>query len=165
MSRFKSPTGQLLLQGLFFEQSPNPDTPIYTLKDHDHRGLPSLYRLYMETDDPTEYFFATVYLDGWDHWERLCKSPWFKPYVERWRKELNVRLKARALLAMREEAASTEGKNRFAANKYLLDNGWEEEKKNPRGRPSKQEVEQEATRLAEESRTIEHAFERVLGNG
>jgi hypothetical protein len=119
----------------------------------------------METDDPTEYFFATEYLDGFDHWQRLCKSPWFKPYIDRWRKELQTRLEARALRAMRAEAENPESKNSFAANKYLLDNGWKKEKKNPRGRPSKQEVEQEASRLAEESRTIEHAFERVFGHG
>lgn len=164
MSKFKSPTGQLLLQGLFFEQSPNPDTPIYTLKDEDHKGLPSLYRLYMETDDPTEYTFATTYLAGWDHWERLCKSPWFKPYVERWRRELLVRLKARALLAMRAEAEKADSKNAFAANKFLLDNGWEEKPKNSRGRPSKQEIQQEAARMAEDSSRVEHDFERVLGS-
>lgn len=163
MSKFKSSTGQLLLQGLFFEQSPNPDTPIYTLKDEDHRGLPSLYRLYMETDDPTEYTFATTYLAGWDHWERLCKCGWFKPYIDRWRREVEIRLKARALVAMREEAKNPESKNRFAANKFLLDYDRAPKEKNPRGRPTKQEIQQEATRLAEDSNRLEHDFNRILG--
>lgn len=153
---------QLLLQGLFYETTlpSNRENVIYTLKDRDHEGLPSLYRLYMESNDPTEWRFANSYLESWEHWERLTKTNWFKPYVERWRKELEIRMKSESLARIMSEA-KTGSKDAFQANKYLLEKGWEPKDKSERGRPSKKEINEKAKEIVYESRMIEDDFSRL----
>lgn len=146
---------------LFFETTgADKSTVVFTLKDEDHLGFQSLYRLYMEEGDPTEWKLATKHLDGWEHWEMLCQSAWFKPYVTRWRKELLLRLQSQALARIIAEA-KTSSRNSFTANKYLLERGWEPKEKGSAGRPSKEAIKQEASRIASEAQRIESDFERL----
>lgn len=163
---FRSENNARLLKGLFFEVTGNPSTVLYTLKDRDYKGFPSLYRLYMEEQDDTEYIFATKYLDGWEHWEMLCECTWFQPFVSRWRKEMYLKKTAGLLKAIQSEAMSADGKNRFQAAKYLLDREWERnipEGKKKRGRPSKEEVQGELAREAEEKKRQLEDLERING--
>lgn len=152
------------LKALFYEQTLNDKSyVIYTLKDQDHKGYPSLYRLYMEIDDPTEWIVSQTLVDGWEHWEMLCNCTWFKPYVERWRKELELRMKSKALAKIKAEA-KTNGKESFIANRYLIEKGWEskEDKKVGRGRPSKEEIRKAANEIASTQDRISGDFERIL---
>lgn len=154
---------QRLLKGLFYETTlSDKSTVIYTLKDHDHSGYPSLYRLYMETNDPTEWRFSQEHLDGWEHWEMLCQATWFKPYAERWRKELDLRLKSQALVRIMSEA-KTGSKESFQANKYLLEKGWEPKESSAakRGRPSKDEIAKAAKDIASASSRLDEDFNRL----
>ena len=156
--------GAHITKGLFWELNEyDRSICLYTLKDEDHEGLPSLYRLYMEMEDPTEWRFANEYLDGWSHWEKIVGSPWFKDHVTRWRKELDLKMRAKALTAIREEAEGL-GKNSFQANKYILEKGWvvNSETKSKRGRPTKDDIKKEAVRLAEESTAYDEDAERIL---
>lgn len=164
-NQFRIWTGQRLLKGLFYETTlSDKSSVVYTLKDRDHEGYPSLYRLYMETDDPTEYNFAISHLDSWDHWETLCQCTWFKPYVSRWRKELEVRAKAKALMAIKALADNPDTKESYQANKFLINGGWKEKSQGRgAGRPSKEDIKKEATRLAEDSRSIDDDFARITG--
>lgn len=162
-SIFRITTGQRKLRGLFFETTGADKTGVvYTLKDRDHEGFPSLYRLYMEADDPTEYTFAVTCLDSWEHWEMLCACRWFKEYINRWRRELEVRAKARALLAIKE-VASSGGKEAYQANKFLVAGGWKTTTKRGAGRPSKEEVSDAAKAMAEEARDLNDDLARVTG--
>lgn len=132
-------------------------TVVYTLKDQDdaERGLKSLYRLYLATEDLTEWEFATTHLGGWEHWELLCKAGWFKPYLSRWRKELELKIKSRALKALMDEALAG-GKTGFSANKFLVEKGWVERVDGKRGRPTKEEVKQELNQ-----KDLNEALERM----
>jgi hypothetical protein len=162
MNKFRNSNNRQYLKGLFYEEvNEDKSTVIYTLKDEDHKGFPSLYRLYMETGDPTEYEFAVTHLDGWSHWEALTACTWFKPYVERWRRELAIKLKSQALAKVREMAK--EGKDVFAANKFLLDKGWEE--KPGKGRPNKEQIKKAADEIAQHEKRVSQDFERILGGG
>lgn len=136
---------------------------VYTLKNRDHEGYPSLYRLYMETDDVTEYTFATQYLDGWDHWLQLCDCNWFKPYVSAWRKELEIKTKAAALKAIRELAKDPDSKEHYQASKFLVTNGWADKTggRKGAGRPSKDEVKKAANQLAQDQRDLADELSRV----
>jgi hypothetical protein len=165
MSRFKNASGAYLLQSLFYELTPSDKSQVvYTLKNEDHMGYPSLYRLYMEADDPTEYDFAVANLGGWDHWERLQKSTWFQPYLKAWRHELEVRFRARSLKALRDVANNSSSKDYFQANKFLVGQGWKEGgPKRRAGQPSKEEVKAEAHRLATISNNLDEDFERIQG--
>ena len=175
-SKFRTSSNTRYLKGLFFEQTlADKSSVVYTLKDWDHSVVrddaggeattmvfPSLYRLYMEMEDLTEYEFANKYLDGWEHWEMLCGCEWFKPFVERWRKELTLKIQAQALRALRAESMSS-SKNAFAANKFLVDKGWvdKSEATAKRGRPSKDEVKKAADAIASHERRLEEDFTRL----
>lgn len=161
---FLAASGQRYLRGLFFETNYGSDksTVVYTLKRRDHEGYPSLYRLYMEQDDPTEYTFAITCLDDWDHWVTLCECTWFKPFLNEWRRELEVRAKARALINIRAIANNPDAKEHYQASKFVLSAGWSDK---PRGRgagrPSKEDIKKEAQRLASETSNINDDFERI----
>lgn len=135
---FKNSSGQLLLKALFYETNQEtPDQVIYTLKDHDHKGYPSLYRLYLETEDETEYEFANRYLFSWEHWKRLSESNLFKETISRWREELKLKLLARHLEEIKL-IADGNTKDSFAARKYLIERGWIKKPPVKRaGRPNK----------------------------
>ena len=152
------------LKALFYETTlADKAYVVYTLKDIDHKGLPSLYRLYMEMDDPTEWEVSQKLVDGWEHWEMLCNCTWFKPYIERWRKELELRMKSKALARIKGEA-KTNSKESFMANRYLIEKGWEpkENQKAGRGRPSKDEIRKAANEIASTQDRISGDFDRIL---
>ena len=164
---FRSPQNVPLTKALFFETTlADKSTVLYSLKEKDHtvdgKTYPSLYRLYMEANDPTEYAVATKYFDGWYHWEVLCRCSWFQPYVNRWRSELELRMKSKALHRIMGEAG-TNSKNALAANKYLLEKGWEpkESPQSKRGRPSKEQIKQAASDLARAETTLLDDFSRI----
>jgi len=135
-----------------YEGADNRELVLYSLKDVDHEGYPSLYRLYMAMDDPTEYEFAMKYFDGWEHWQMITKASWFKPYVVRWREELRLREAAKRIRAIREEA--DEGsRNSLQALKYLLERGWEPKET----KKTRKEVDEEAEEVKETISVKDHA--------
>lgn len=163
MNSFKSSTGGRYTRALFFETTlADKTTVVYTLKDFDHEGYPSLYRLYMEAADPTEYRFAVSHLDGWAHWEELLECTWFKPYVERWRRELDIRLRSEALAKIMAEAQSG-SQNSYHANKYLLEGPWKPAEEKKRGRTTKVAIQQEAHRIASLAQETASDAERIFG--
>lgn len=163
---FRSPQGIYYTKGLFFETTlSDKSTVIYTLKNEDHEGYPSLYQLYMGMNDLTEWKFANEYLGGWEHWQKLCECSWFKDYINRWREELELKVRAEALSRIQTEAR-TNSKNAFTANKFLVDRGWKtpEEKKNPVGRPTKEAIARKAKELTLDGQDIDSDYERLLVN-
>lgn len=161
MNKFKNASGAYLTLNLFYETSLDKSQVVYTLKDRDHAGYPSLYLAYMDTNDPTEYRFAKTYLDGWAHWERINKASWFQDYVIPWRKELELRTRSEALMRIREKSLS-EDKEAFQANKYLLNGQWKDKPTARRaGAPSKQEIREAADRVFTTERTLEQDLERI----
>lgn len=164
-NKFRTTNNQRLLKGLFYETSANPESVVYTLKDKDHTvgsvTFPSLYRLYIESEDLTEYGFAVAHLDGWEHWQMLRSCTWFKPYAKRWAEELETKIRARALARLTAEAASS-SKNSFLANKFLLERGWVPKgEKSPVGRPSKEAIQKEAESLFQASNDAKSDYERI----
>lgn len=164
-SRFKSPVGSFYLRGLFFEETgADKSTVLYTLKREDHLGYLSLYRLYMESQDPTEYHFAVSHLYGWDHWEILQECTWFKAHIAQWRRELEAKIRAEALVNIRV-LADTEKPTSFQANKYLLDGSWKgtDVSKRGKGRPTKADIQNAAGELARASQEAKDDYERIMG--
>lgn len=134
--KLKDSGGRPLTQSLFIENGYNTEFAVYTLKDEDHeyKGVvyPSLKKLFLEMEDPTEYEFANTYLLGWQHWKRLNGNKLMTKHFEEWREELELRLRAQGIRAAIDQAAD----NNFQAAKYLAEKGWD---KRQAGRPSKQE--------------------------
>lgn len=131
--------GRPLTQSLFLEIGYS-DYAVYTLKeqDYEYRGkvYPSLKRLYLEEEDPTEYAFAEKHLLGWQHWKRLCENKQIMKHIEEWREELELKIRSQAIRDMQNLCASESGN--YSAAKFLADRGWE---KRAAGRPSKAEKE------------------------
>lgn len=161
--KFKNVNGVFLTKEIFWELASNRDNVIYTLKDSPHHGYPSLYEAYMECNDPTEYSFAVEYLGGWAHWKSLSASNWFAPFIERWREELHLRAKAQALAKVIETSKGTT-KDAFAAQKYLIEKGYDKASPNPRGRPTRLQVVNEAKNLALDAKRVEDDLNRLSIN-
>lgn len=159
--------GRKLTKALFYEETKDKSRVLYTLADEDREGYPSLYRLYMELGDLTEYEFATKHFYNWDHWKQLCTLEWFIPHIARWREELDLKTKAEALKRIKEEAKDPKAKNTFSANKILIDRSWENSKpKAPTrkaGRPTREEVQGELKREVSEAKILDEDWKRVAG--
>lgn len=162
VSKFTNDSGMRLLKGLFYEMTlADKSSVLYTLKRQEHKGFPSFYEFYMQEMDPTEYRFATTYLESWDHWRQLLTCNWFKPYIEVWREELQLKLASEALTRIMREASS-ERKESFAANKYLLEKGWAHKSADKVGRPSKEAIKQEARRMVQDNSRINEDYSRII---
>jgi hypothetical protein len=138
-SKLVDTVGRPLTQSLFLEIGYG-EYAVYTLKEYDYpykgKHYPSLKKLYLNEEDPTEYSFAEKHLLGWQHWKRLCENKQIARHVAEWREELELKLRSQAIRDMINLCAN-EGGN-YSAAKYLADRGWE---KRAAGRPSKQERE------------------------
>lgn len=119
---------------------------IYTVKDKDFDGYISLKKRYLEMEDTTEYLFAVEYFENYAHWERICQTEWFAPHINQWRKELELKIKAKAIKNIMDVAQGS-SKDAMQANKFLATKGYVE--KNEKGRPSKEQVKNEVDRLAD----------------
>lgn len=165
-SPFKNSIGNYYLRSLFHETKAMGKKGLYTLKDKDHtyEGIiyKSLYILYMEEGDLTEYFFATKYLDSWVQWQALIERPWFKEHVQRWRTELELRLKAEALQRILLEAKEG-GKNQYNANRFIVEKGYIDKTAEPsrRGRPTKAEISRRAAEEAFSDLQVQEAAKRL----
>lgn len=135
---------------------------IYTLKEEDYLGYPSIYRLYLECNDPTEFTIATTYFDSVDHWERLCQAEWFKPHLDKMRRALELKLKSEAVAALIKDAKTT-SKSAASSQKFLLEKFSliSPDKRAP-GRPSKAEISAEAQRIASVADEINDDYRRLL---
>lgn len=136
---FLDSQGRPITQSLFLENG-YTSAAIYTLKDvdYEYKGklYPSLKKLYLLEEDPTEYIFATKYLLGWKHWQRLYENKLLTKHIDEWRFELEMKLRSRAVQELMAQAR----KGNAGASKWLADRGWAQR---GAGRPSKTEIERE----------------------
>ena len=163
---FRTPdSDRLKLSSLFLEPKYNVETALYTLNDRDkeykEQTFPSLYKLYITMADVTEYNFANKYLESFQHWDALCSEEFFKPHIQRWRKELELKVKSEALLEIIAQSQAEDPRKRLEASKYLYEKVYISNS-NGRGRPSKAEVRKEAERQAREQKIITQDYERLL---
>lgn len=139
-SKLKDSRGHPLTQSLFLEMGYNTEFAVYSLKEEDYeyngKVYPSLKRLYLECEDPTEYDFARKYLLNWSHWKRLKSNKVLKEHFDDWEEELEYRLRSQAVRDIISMSANETGG--FQAAKWLADRGWD---KRAAGRPSKKEKE------------------------
>ena len=128
--QLKNASGKFFTKSLFYELSYiQPKHSVFTLKDQDiefeGKPLVSFPKLYLAlvSGDPTEYEFSQVVFGSWEHWQAIAKSPFVKPYINKLRKEVEVKVKSEAIKAIAEEMKSN-GRSSFSAAKLLLEKGW-----------------------------------------
>lgn len=160
--KFTNSNGRNYLQGLFYETTlADKATVLYTLKEVDHEGYPSLRRLYLECADLTEYTFSVQHLNGWSHWQELVAAKWFQPYLLEWRAELQDKLRSEIISRIEAIAKDLDNKGALQANKTLLDSVLSPVQPAKRGRPSKgsgQDVETHQKALLDQ---IDHDAKRL----
>ena len=131
--------GKPITQSLFLEIG-YTDNAVFTLKETDYtykgKVYPSLKRLFIESSDPTEYTFATTYLLGWKHWQRMCENQILRKHIDEWREELEVKIRSEAVKQAMTQASS----GAFQAAKWVADRGWATR---GAGRPTKAEMDKE----------------------
>jgi hypothetical protein len=167
LSRFKNASGAWLTKQLFIEYAQEDKSlSKFSLKgyDHEYRGMiyPSLRRLYVESMDPTEFIFAENHLGGWEHWKAICNQSWFKEYLSDWREELETKIRAHALLRIRQ-TASNSSKDALQANRLLLQGGWKlPDEKSSVGRPTKEKIKEEAQKMFKDQNEFSEDFNRIF---
>ena len=140
-TKLRDSRGRPLTQSLFLEVGYNTEFAVYTQKDEDYeykgKVYPSLKRLYLAHEDPTEYDFACTYLLGWSQWQRICSNKLFAKHIAEWRMELELKIRSQAV---RDIIELSQGEKGFQSAKWLADRGWD---KRAAGRPTNEEVERE----------------------
>lgn len=113
---------------------------------------------YLEARDPLEYDFVqrSRFVESWQHWNFMLASPYCRPDIDKWRDELEIKLRAEALQEIIKQSKTDKG---FQAQKFLLEKGWAPK----RGRPSKEEVEGELAKQASILDEVDELFERASG--
>ena len=122
--------------------------------------LEALKEAYLAKEDPTEYFFAKEVFNDWDFWKDLRSYKGIAKEVEKWREELEVKLRAKSFIALLEEARDKNSRNSYDANKMIVREGWKlpESSAGTRGRPSKEDVKRELAKQAQlEKEILENA--------
>lgn len=159
---FKDVLNRWRTTSLFEETCEDPAKypPIFTLKDDDTSSCVSLKRLYLAMEDVTEHTFARLCLGSWEHWELVAASWTLKPHIEHWRELLELRLRAKYIQLIKDQAEAADGPNALNATKYLLETTTNFANRK-RGRPSKQEKEALAKKEARSSESIKADAERL----
>jgi predicted unusual protein kinase regulating ubiquinone biosynthesis (AarF/ABC1/UbiB family) len=160
MPVYKNSVGAYYTKGLFFEVALEDDKRyvLYTLKNEDYKGYPSIHRLFVEMDDITEYEFAKKYFDSWKQWKMIRSAPWMVDVYNEMKEELDLSIRARALNQIRKTAVESD-KDRMQANKFLLERGWQDDDR--RGRPSKEKIKDEAAKLVKDHAEIDNDYGRI----
>jgi len=110
--------------------------PLYTMKQEEHKGLPSAYAIYMSCVD--EYEAAIKLVGNLKNWAKLCESSWFMDGfsvhghqgLATWREHMKLRDSSLAKSLLIEQ---TKEGNTTAARALLA----ESKVKKPAGRKSK----------------------------
>ncbi len=160
-SKFRDSQHRYITQSLFKETASNPEFVIYTLKEDDYtmpdgRVLPSIKKLYLDFNDPTEYLFATTCFATWPHWKRIAKNKQLTPYIEEWRAELAYKIRA---IGLREIILRAQTDTSSTAARFLATEGWKPNRK--AGAPTKAEKQghlRDEQRIEDE---LDKDFERV----
>lgn len=139
MSIMKDKRGAHRTESLFVEvispQSAETYTPVYSLRDYDNKGYPSMYNIFMAATD--EHEAALKLVGSLAHWRKLCKLKWFMEGRELaqfeglrvWREDMLARDASTAKATLIEE--TEEGNVTAAKALYSLEN---ENKKKLKGK-------------------------------
>lgn len=131
-------------------------TPIFTLREFEMNGLPSLHKMFMEDKDPTGYTTCMRTVGVWRYWCQLWRNKELKVHMDVWVEELEVRLVADAIKKLRAQKG-------VSAQQWLARRGWNTEVR--AGRPTKEKVAGELKRDKELTKMLEDDANRIISLG
>ena len=159
-NKFKDVLNRWRTQSLFIDtqQQWNQEEypPMYTLQSDDFEGYPSMRRLYLEENDPTEYSVAAKYFGGWEHWLHMKSLAWFEKHRTRWAEELEIKMQSEAVHKLVE--LSKDSKSAMSATNAIINKVWKEK---TRGRPNKDEVERQKRIAVGITKTLDDDFKML----
>ena len=156
---YKDKMGRWRTQSLFKEfylSNRDEYPPVFTLKEYEDGGLPSMRQLFLSYNDPTGYMFAKEILRSYEHWRKLCSLAWFQEHLVMWKEELEIKLVSDGLLKLKELSKGTDG-SALKASTYLIEKGWEPKK----GRPKKEDIDKAARVAAGVEAEVEEDLQRI----
>lgn len=134
---------------------------------HDGQIYPSLWKLYIDFEDPSEYYFANNYFLSPTHWKEVSEHTQLKNLVDEWRKELELKIRADALRCIIQSSKESTP-NGLAAAKYLLSTPWNAGVQRPfeekRGRPNKPDLASHPITLARDEKAVQADYQRLTLN-
>ncbi len=166
---FKDGNGRWRTRSLFLETNDDEGKfpSVFTLGLSDKEGRVSMRAIYLEANDPTEYRAAKLIFGSFDCWEKLTKSPFFVPHLEKWRVELQRHIKSEAVHVITNVSyGATTGNAQLSAAKWLASQSWvgPELKAPSRGRPTKEHDPAEALKIGlQNAEEDEKDFKRIFG--
>jgi len=168
--KFRSGNGQFYTRSLFYEPWAEQahgvqeiNKPLFTLYKDEMTldGLPliSCRKTFIQVGDPTGYKWSEKYLGGWPHLQKLLEAPWFRVAYNQWRSELEAKLQSEMVEKIKDIAKSGSPAS-FQAAKYLAAYGYLPAT-GKRGRPSKQEIDNELRRAVNAQASDEEDYKRA----
>lgn len=151
-------TGKMRISALFkelqigktaYREAPMCLGPEDVLDDDGNLRYVSLYKLYMDIGDPTEYEIAKLAFQTWEHWQAIANQYKVGPELEKWREEMEIKVRSEAVSELRKLAKTSTGAATFLAKKGYDDN--------PKSRKKEKRI-HDAIKT-----TIDSDYERILG--
>jgi hypothetical protein len=129
-------------------------------------GFISLRQLFVQhtTEDPSEASFAEAVFGDVGYWVRVRELQEMKQLLPEWREEADVLRKSKAFQAVVSEVRN-EGKNAFAAAKYLIEEPWKGKHLSPADGRKARANSKKTSVAAAESRGLTHDIERLKEDG
>jgi hypothetical protein len=121
-------SGKLLSVGLFRETSNDTEAAVFCLNSEGNKTQPSLYQIYRQYDDPTEYTFAMEVFGEFRAWKQISENPRIKPWVDSWREEMEARIRSEGIEQLRKQAEN----GSTAAARWIGEAGWKPKKTGPK---------------------------------
>lgn len=121
--RLVSSNNIMRTQALFLEykymnvSSARVNDSVYNLKDFDWKGTLSMQNIYVSC--VSEYEAAMTLVGSWNHWLKLKRCTWFKPYLEAWEMQRKLREETQAKQQLLEAAED----GNVTAAKAIFDQG------------------------------------------
>lgn len=170
MVTLKNASGKHLTKQLFHEMLSTLDMESRTVEKapftlyQDRPGQINFGKAYVDLADPSGYRITQLYLAGdYKHWIALTKCSWFNEAKEVWDKELEAKLFAEGMEAIKDIAKDETHKGRLQAAKILVDKGYASklDSKARRGRPTTEEVSGYLKEEANSQRALQDDLERI----
>ena len=126
--------GRRVILSLFSEFTRTDFEPLWSLKR-------DWYRVYMECSDPTEYSTAMALIGDWEHYNLIRNHSKIKPIMDKWAKEVEVKLRSQSIMKMVKHASAPNG---ASAAKWLAEGAFMQRVlKNKEEKAAEQEVRDE----------------------
>ena len=140
LKKARGANGKPYMKALFSEfcKPEERDTiMVFNLSTEDKEDSLSLHNIYISYSDPTEYQFAIEVFGSYDHWKMISESVKMKPFVAKWREELEVKLRSEAI---RETISKSKIEAGFAATKWIAEAGWKPKQRQTIAQKKRQEA-------------------------